>query len=252
MKCQRRSLILWMLPILNEICIWPCSYLKWISRWLSLWIWWMKWPEIPVQSISMAWRLYSVYRSSRSPLQKMKVWMSLSAMLFILQNIRNARPDRISVMRMTMMVPFIAASTLWSIWLKITPGVQNFRYVLQQAKPSKETLWSWSSLPLTRTKKKCWNISCFSWKKNAVLTAMLPLLICVSLSLKKYAVKPLLSQKKARNISAARKLTLSLLENILPSHVLSESWSLFFTWLSTWSVHVFRIFLHSASMHWQK
>lgn len=43
---------------------------------------------------------------------KMKVWMSLSAMPFILQNIRNARPDRISVMRMTMMVPFIAASTL--------------------------------------------------------------------------------------------------------------------------------------------
>ena len=30
-----------------------------------------------VQSISMAWRLCSVYRSSRSPLQKMKVWMSL-------------------------------------------------------------------------------------------------------------------------------------------------------------------------------
>ena len=35
---------------------------------------------------------------------KMKVWMSLSAMPFILQNIRNARPDRIFVMRMTMMV----------------------------------------------------------------------------------------------------------------------------------------------------
>ena len=66
-------------------------------------------------------------------------------------------------------------------------------------------------------------------EKNEVLTAMLPLLICVSLSLKKYAVKPLLSQKKARNISAARRLTVSLLENILPSHVLSESWSLFFT-----------------------
>ena len=43
-------------------------------------------------------------------------------------------------------------------------------------------------------------------EKNAVLTAMLPLLICVSLSLKKYAVKTVVKPKESKEHIRSQKI----------------------------------------------